>query len=317
MRKLTTLIICAALTLLTASTAAASTKPACRVPNLKGDTLAQARHKLAAAHCELGKIAGAHGGKVTTQIPRAGRKEKPGTKVAVTLQRMKISYKATVDPTFVQDPTNPLQVTYTYDADAVEVANGNTENLGQIGQLPAGILNFYSQGTLECSMNVGGAVYSGTCTVTYPNTGTYTVETQYIPNGVTAVLETDQETIEPFSTTVDLATAAGPVQGTYFDVGVAWDVQSTGGVVATTAIPTYTIIDSTTGQTVGTWTGSSTASSCYIVSAASSGSTLYFNGGTCWNGDSGNVSSSDSYELEVTFPGQVGYTGSTSPPAPV
>jgi len=60
--------------------------PACRVPELRGRTLLQARHRLHAAHCSLGKIVVRYrDGKVSSQRPRAGRKLAPGARVSVVL----------------------------------------------------------------------------------------------------------------------------------------------------------------------------------------------------------------------------------------
>jgi hypothetical protein len=62
--------------------------PACRVPALRGRTLVQARRRLHAAHCSLGKIMVRHrDGKVSSQRPRAGRTLAPGARVSVVLGR--------------------------------------------------------------------------------------------------------------------------------------------------------------------------------------------------------------------------------------
>jgi hypothetical protein len=118
-----------------------------------------------------------------------------------------LRYTATVDASFTQATDDPLAVTYAYSADATSTTTGaQPVDLASIGDLPAGILNFYSPVAsgqavgLVCSMNVGGAVAGGDCTVNYQATGTYDVTIQYIPDGVGAVTDTDTETISPFAT---------------------------------------------------------------------------------------------------------------------
>jgi hypothetical protein len=209
--------ILAGLALLAPAVAAAKTR--CVVPRVAGQTLAKAELRLKDAHCVRGKVQHPklkHGQKASSfrvlrEVPKAGKRTNgkvklvlamPVSKVAVV--KPKVSYSTSVDPTFTQSPTNPLEVTYAVSADAVETINGTTENLATTGQLPAGILNFFSQGTLECALNVGGSDDGGACTVTYPTTGTFTVETEYVPNTATAVEETEQETIGPYATTTIL-----------------------------------------------------------------------------------------------------------------
>jgi hypothetical protein len=78
--------VAVALTTLLSATAATAKATRCIVPRLTGDTLAQARTKLEDAHCTVGKITGPRTGKITSQAPDAGRHEKRGTKVTVTLK---------------------------------------------------------------------------------------------------------------------------------------------------------------------------------------------------------------------------------------
>jgi hypothetical protein len=134
-------------------------------------------------------------------------------KKVVAKPRPTVRYVAKVDPTFVQNPSNPLAVTYSYSASASAIVNGQATDLAAIGQLPAGVLNFYSAQapggpeSLYCSANVGGASIGASCPITYAATGTYEVTTQYVPNAASAVTETDQETIPPFATTTTVTTA--------------------------------------------------------------------------------------------------------------
>jgi hypothetical protein len=58
-----------------------------------------------------------------------------------------------LDPSFTQDPTNPLAVTYHDSASATTTTGGVS---APDPTLPAGILNLYNDGLLACSINVGG-----------------------------------------------------------------------------------------------------------------------------------------------------------------
>lgn len=78
--------VAVAITTLLSATAATAKATGCIVPRLTGDTLAQARSKLERAHCTVGKITGPRTGKITTQAPDAGRHEKRGKKVTVTIE---------------------------------------------------------------------------------------------------------------------------------------------------------------------------------------------------------------------------------------
>lgn len=128
-----------------------------------------------------------------------------------------IQYSTSVDPSFAQSATNPLAVTYSYSADATQSVGGQVTNLASTGQLPAGVLEFYSSDPPEssgealiCSINVGGAVTGGTCPVTYSSTGVKTVTTTYIPDASSAVTETDAVNVEPYGTTTTESVASDP-----------------------------------------------------------------------------------------------------------
>lgn len=77
---------------------------------------------------------------------------KPVTAPAPTVY----AYAAHLDPTYTQNPSNALDVTFTAVASAT--VNGNPDP-----SLPSGILDLYSDGLLACSANVGGAKVSTTC----------------------------------------------------------------------------------------------------------------------------------------------------------
>jgi hypothetical protein len=214
--------------LISPGAAMAKTRPRCVVPKVVGYTEAKAEKRLRAAHCKTGKatrpkarLAKTVTLLVTSQNPKAGEREKNGTKVKLTLglpatlTGAKITYKTAVDPSFTQSPTDPLAVTYAYSANAIEQTGQDTLNLAADDDLPSGILNLYSATVpggpqeLYCSINVGGSTSGAGCPITYTTTGIYAVTTEYIPTGATAVTETDSETIAPYATTASLmATAA-------------------------------------------------------------------------------------------------------------
>jgi hypothetical protein len=157
-----------------------------------------------------------HGHKVWVGRARCAHKKakaKATPKPPTTTPAPTISYHAAVDPSFTRGGSNALLVTYDYSADAIETEGAQTINLASEDQLPSGVLNFYGASTpggseqLYCSMNVGGATTGGDCPVDYSATGTYSVTTQYIPSGASAVTETDSETINPLSTTTSAAAA--------------------------------------------------------------------------------------------------------------
>lgn len=226
-----------------------------------------------------------------------------------------ISYSTHVDPTFTQDPTNPLAVTYAYDATAI--ANG--VNLGAVDQLPAGVLNFYSPTSpgqtagLICSLNVGGAITGGSCVVDYAVTGAYQVTTQYVPNAATAVTETDTETIAPYATNTIANTAIGTV-GTgenWFLVGVDGSVlDPSGDSVAQNAPLTYTIKDATTQETVESFSQPADQF-CAVLVTVNPNSTMTFSSDTCTL-NAITVPTTDNYVVSAAFGGAPGYAPSIS-----
>jgi hypothetical protein len=122
---------------------------------------------------------------VTPTSPALGPSEPNSPTPAVTL-------RVHLDPSFKQNPSNPLNVTYTYSASA------------SVATLPAGILNLYSDGLLACSINVGGTATSGECPVTYTTTGAHKVVVTY-GAGSSSTTETAIEEINPFTTTTTMS----------------------------------------------------------------------------------------------------------------
>ncbi len=65
------------------------------------------------------------------------------------------------------------------------------------GQLPSGVLDFFNDGLLAFSLNVGGSVTGGTVTITYGAFGTHSVVTEYVSGTNSATTGAQPEDIEP------------------------------------------------------------------------------------------------------------------------
>ena len=146
---------------------------------------------------------------VTTVKKRAhGRTVKVRETVCVH-GKPKAALTAHLDPTFTQDPANPLAVTYSFSASAIETLSGVPS---RPARLPRGVLDLYSDGLLKCSINVGGSVAGGSCQIVYQTFGAHTVIVTYI-SGSTSATQTSAEQIKPFSTTTTLK-LSGPTNCT-------------------------------------------------------------------------------------------------------
>ena len=190
-------------------------------------------------------------------------------------------------------------------------------NLGAEGELPGGILNFYNEGSLTCSMNVGGATTGSTCLVTYADTGSYQVTTQYIPNGATAVTETDDVTIAPYATTVGLTLSGPNSNGVQ---GATWTVTDQNGNTPPESA-TVSIVDTTIDQTFPISTGSNDTIEMAVV-----GPLAGFNNVCNFDVEIGLdpdwvpppvvpyapivIVCTDSFAREVAYSGAVGWSGS-------
>lgn len=108
---------------------------------------------------------------------------------------------AHLDPTFTRDPSDPFRVTYQFSASATSeaVASASASSVEEPAPLPSGVLALYSDGSLECAINVGGAVNEGKCPVTYKTLGQHRVTTIYT-SGEQSATATELEQIEPFPT---------------------------------------------------------------------------------------------------------------------
>jgi hypothetical protein len=111
-----------------------------------------------------------------------------------------------LDPLFTQSANDPLAVVYTASATAATNGVGGP-------QLPAGVLDFYSDGALACSTDVGGSATTTTCPVTYAALGQHTVITEYI-SGTDSASETDIEQVNGQATKTSVTLQGDPVDKT-------------------------------------------------------------------------------------------------------
>jgi hypothetical protein len=132
----------------------------------------------------------------------------PTTPPATVVAPRTAHLHAHLDPSFVQSPTNPFAITYSYSASASYSTGGVSEESPE-PNLPEGVLNLYADGLLACSINVGGNVTGGECP-THETMGPHTVVVTYT-SGQTSATETSIETVSPFpvaSTTTSLSLGA-------------------------------------------------------------------------------------------------------------
>lgn len=138
-----------------------------------------------------------------------------------------VTLGASLDPSFVQRPTNPLQVTWSYSATATQTSGGTVQTLSS---LPSGVLELFSDGSLVSSVNVGGTVDGTQATVTYAAYGTHTVDVVYDAGSASGTTGTESYVIPgPLATTTDLSLIGGSVNTGYqFGASVR---DSTGAIV--------------------------------------------------------------------------------------
>jgi hypothetical protein len=121
---------------------------------------------------------------VTTSEGTSNRKV-----VTVEALKYRSSPHPQIDPNFTQNPSNPLDVTFSYAAAGVVTGVYGIQD-PTIGN---GILIFYNNGSLACSSNVGGAVTSATCQVVYQTYGPAKTTVEYLSGTSSA---TESTTVE-------------------------------------------------------------------------------------------------------------------------
>ncbi len=175
---------------------------------------------------------------VSATIPQGTVQPSSTPPVAITKTSGSGNVRAVVDPTFTQNATNPLIVTFAYSASITD------------GTLPTGTLSLTVSvpGQVSvaggCTMNVGGSVYGGNCTVTLPYFGVWQVTTTYA--GATAgSTSTETVTVPGVNPTVPPTTApSNPVGGVLDPTTTA--APTTTVAPTTTAAPTTTVAPTTT-----------------------------------------------------------------------
>jgi hypothetical protein len=231
----------------------------------------------------------------------------------------------TLDPAYTQ---SGLAITYTYSATAT--TNGSPDS-----SLPAGVLSLYSDGLLACSINVGGSITGGTCTVTYAAYGAHTLNVIYDAGSDSATTGNETETIEPpappptpapvaTTTTVTATAVDESICSTEFDFallgtpaggGTCYTLSASTGSADSSTVPgaaTLTMNDtdcSTTCDSTFPFQLSSPATVFVgdgVLFATASDTAGYANGQTIETGGF------QPYTVTASYAGSTGYLGSTS-----
>ena len=218
----------------------------------------------------------------TTTTTIAPTKAPTSTTVTVSNTSTNPDLAVHLDPSFVQSAANPLSVVYTASATA-SAPSGPTGIAQPISQLPAGVLDFYSDGSLACSTNVGGQATTTECPVTYTTLGAHTVVTEYV-SGTNSATETDTEMIAGVTTKTSVVLDGDPGAGAT-DSTLTASVSSVLGTDSSPAAGSVTFtVDGSTLHTLSAaqtscslhWTGPSfvLADTAYEASATSSDCTV-------------------------------------------
>lgn len=154
-----------------------------------------------------------------------------------------------IDPTFTQDG---LVAAYSFSASATQTVDGVTS---PVASLPNGVLDLYSDGLLECSLNVGGAVTGGTCAVTYTAYGTHTVVVTYT-SGTLSNTDTETATIvapvaPPAPPTPQALATTSYLSVDAIGADVQFDANTFDSSIESVDGVVIVIVDATTGQQVG------------------------------------------------------------------
>lgn len=185
----------------------------------------------------------AEGSSTAKSSSTQGATTNPAQGVTTSPSGPSTNYRAFVAPSFSQSPTSPLSVTYGYSASASTLVDGTWVAMSS---LPAGTLQFYSDGSMDCSVSVGEQFTGSTCTVTYSTFGPHTAISNYIVNGTTYISVLQTNMINPFATTTHAVIhGGGAVGGLVLDADVS---DSLGHAVAAGAV-SMVVSDTTQGWT--------------------------------------------------------------------
>jgi hypothetical protein len=139
-------------------------------------------------------------------IPNTTAKPPVTTITGTTTTPPDVKLNVHLDPSFTQNPADPLIVTYAYSASTEE---DNIVGAALIApSLPSGVLAFYSDGMLACSINVGDNTSAGECTIDYSHFGAHAVDAIYSSGETSATTGVETEQIEPPPVTVTVGAGA-------------------------------------------------------------------------------------------------------------
>jgi hypothetical protein len=150
--------------------------------------------------------------KTTPTTTPAPASPAPSTAPSPSIEKVKLH--AHLDPTYTRNPLNPFEVSFAYSASASEQTfSAQSVALGaeEPAPLPAGVLAFYSDGKLECAINVGGAVAGSQCPVTYTALGEHRVTTILSSDELENATETEVVNIAPLATQTTLSVSYSPI----------------------------------------------------------------------------------------------------------
>lgn len=293
----------------------------------------KAHKKHHAVHCRVGYVRKTvwvplrrHGHVVrrdrhVVYVPVRGCVKKVSRPVLASLPPQVTATHAALDPSFTQSPTDPLDVTFSY---------GATDAITPTAVLPAGTLSlsaYIPDGPPVggCEINVGGsatALTGGTCAIELPALGTYDIIVSYTGASTTVAPSstTYAETILPFPTTTNVTDQTSGTTTTY-NMGVV--DQNSNPVTVTSDATRWVVTDTTTGQTVGTYSNVGTSASFYEMLTGSQGSG--FNESICTTLSDGSrecgdwINTADSFSVQASYAptSSALWTGSTSSAIPL
>lgn len=133
---------------------------------------------------------------------------------ATAMAPEKVKLHAHLDPTFTRNPLDPFEVKYAYSASATMAAASAQVATVSVTEepapLPSGVLSLFSDGQLECAINVGSGVEGSECPVSYKALGEHRVTTIYT-SGEQSATETEVENIGPLGTETTLSVSYAPL----------------------------------------------------------------------------------------------------------
>jgi hypothetical protein len=114
-----------------------------------------------------------------------------------------VRLQAHLSPTVKRNPLNPYEVTYDISASATAEEIEAARTVSEPTAPPDGVLALYSDGILECAVNVGPETIGDECPVVYDELGAHRVTTIYTAGTVSAT-DTRLQQIDPIATTTTL-----------------------------------------------------------------------------------------------------------------